>query len=146
MKVTVLQRNQLPFLTPIGLAFTKEVGRAAFDVVTFEAYWKSLLESGLGEIYAIWENSRVVATLGASFSPDMFSGRPTASELFWYVLPEFRKTGAGLMLLDHFEERAKERGCEEIVMVHFAHLGSGLQRLYESRGYSLLEQTFRKES
>jgi GNAT superfamily N-acetyltransferase len=152
MKVTPLLFEQLPFLFPIGHAFTDEVGRADFNEGAFLGSWSPLMESGVGEIHAIWSSGpvtrdqKIIAVLGAAFSPDMFSGRMTATELFWYVLPEFRKTGAGLMLLDHFEERAEARGCSEILMVHFAHMGASLQKLYESRGFSLLEQTFRKES
>jgi GNAT superfamily N-acetyltransferase len=152
MKVTPLLSDQLPFLFPIGHAFTEEVGRAAFSECSFANAWGSLLDSGYGEIYVVWSSGpvtrdqKIIAALGASFLNDPFSGVLTASEMFWYVLPEFRKTGAGLMLLDHFEEQAEARGCSEILMVHFAHMGAGLQKLYESRGFSLLEQTFRKES
>ena len=147
MNITSLTPADLPLLFPIGHAFTKEVSRAAFNEAAFTKYWAPLLDLKLGEIYVVRRDTQtVVAVLGATFTPDMFSGVPTAAETFWYVLPEFRKTGAGLILLDHFESRAKQLGCEEILMVHFAHLGASLQKLYESRGYSLLEQTFRKES
>jgi len=147
MNVTSLTSKNLPLLFPIGHAFTKEVGRAAFNEKSFTFYWTPLLDHGLGEVYVVRRDPKtVVAVLGATFTPDMFSGVLTAAETFWYVLPEFRKTGAGITLLDRFEQEAKHRGCQEILMVHFAHMGAGLQRLYESRGYSLLEQTFRKES
>jgi GNAT superfamily N-acetyltransferase len=147
MNITSLFSSEIPLLFPIGHAFSKEASRAAFNEVAFQKYWGGLLDLSLGEIYVVRKDSKtVVAALGVVFTPDMFSGVLTAAEVFWYVLPEFRKGGAGLVLLDHFEKSARERKCQEILMVHFAHLGAGLQKLYESRGYTLLEQTFRKES
>lgn len=145
MNVYHLNTKELPLLFPIGHAFTAEAGRPPFSEETFAASWTELLKWRLGELYVAEENDRIVATLGATFAPDPFTGILTALECFWYVLPEFRKTGVGLTLLDCFEQRAQMRGCKQILMVHFAHMGASLQKLYEGRGYSLLEQTFRKE-
>jgi GNAT superfamily N-acetyltransferase len=146
MNITTLHSTNIPLLFPIGHAFSEEAGRADFNEAAFTDTWGNLLKLGLGEIYVASDRDGVVvAALGAAFLQDPFSGQQTATEAFWYVLPEHRKSGVGLLLLDLFEDMAEEKGCEQILMVHFANLGAGLQKLYESRGYSLLEQTFRKK-
>lgn len=146
MNLTSLSTTDLSLVFPIGHAFSAEAGRPPFNEEAFASAWRPLLSLGLGEIYAVRQDTKTLtAVLGAAFIQDPFSGVLSAVESFWYVLPEFRKTGAGLVLLDHFESDAKRRECKQILMVHFAHMGAGLQKLYESRGYVLTEQTFRKE-
>jgi GNAT superfamily N-acetyltransferase len=147
MNITKLRSDEVKLLFPIGHAFTAEASRAAFNEEVFEGTWSNLIKLGLGEIYvASDDKGAVVAVLGAAFLRDPFSGQLTATEAFWYVVSEHRKSGVGLRLLDVFEDRAKELKCEQILMVHFVHVGGEvLQKLYERRGYALLEQTFRKK-
>lgn len=151
MKLIELTASNLNLTFPIGHAFSAEAGRKPFRDEGFSQMWQALLESGVGKVYALVEYGtteqefRAVAVLGATFLPDPFSGELTAAEHFWYVIPEHRKSGIGLQLLDKFEADAKAKGCEQIVMVHFMHMGAGLQKLYEARGYKALEQTYKKE-
>jgi GNAT superfamily N-acetyltransferase len=151
MKLIELSVNNLALTFPIGHAFSAEAGRRPFKDEGFSKMWESLLECGMGKIYALVEYEtdpqefRAVAVLGATFLPDPFSGVLTAAEHFWYVLPEHRKSGIGLQLLDKFEADAKAKGCQQVVMVHFMHMSAGLAKLYEARGYSALEQTYKKE-
>jgi len=151
MKLIELNASNLNLTFPIGHAFSREAGRKPFRDDVFSQLWQNLLESGLGKIYALVEydtepqSFRAVAVLGATFLQDPFSGELTAAEHFWYVLPEHRKSGVGLQLLDQFEMDAKSKGCAQVVMVHFMHMGAGLQKLYEARGYKALEQTYKKD-
>lgn len=151
MKLIELNVNNLGLTFPIGRAFSAEAGRKPFRDDVFSRMWENLLESKLGKIYALVEYGpteqefRAVGLLGATFLPDPFSGEMTAAEHFWFVSPEHRKSGIGLQLLDRFEADARDRGCSQVIMVHFMHLGPGLQKLYEARGYTALEQTYKKE-
>lgn len=150
MKLIELNSNNLNLVFPIGHAFSKEAGRKPFRDDVFSQLWQNLLESGLGKIYALVEYDTepqqfcALGVLGATFLQDPFSGEMTAAEHFWFVTPAHRKTGVGLELLNAFEKDAKEKGCTEIVMVHFMHMGAGLQKLYEARGYKALEQIYKK--
>jgi GNAT superfamily N-acetyltransferase len=151
MKLIEINSDNLNLTFPVGHAFSAEAGRKPFCERTFSAMWDILLAGGVGKIYALveWNEETgyfvAVALLGATFLPDPFSGEKTAAEHFWYVLPEHRKSGVGLQLLEKFEADAKEKGCTQVVMVHFMHMGQGLAKLYEARGYKALEQTFKKE-
>lgn len=150
MKLIELSVNNLALTFPIGHAFTAEAGRKPFNERSFSSLWESIIESKVGKIYALVEYAtdkqefRALALLGATFMCEPFSGEMTAAELFWYVVPEHRKSGIGLQLLDVFEKDAKEKGCTQVVMVHFMHMGAGLAKLYEARGYKALEQTYKK--
>jgi GNAT superfamily N-acetyltransferase len=139
-----LTAEQIPLLFPIGHAFSAEAGRDPFNEEVFSRTWETMLKLGFARVYVLMDVNTVVGALGAMFVPDPFSGVLTAAENFWYVLPEHRKSGVGIALLNEFEEDAKAAGCKQILMVHFAQMGARLQALYESRGYVLLEQTFRK--
>lgn len=96
----------------------------------------------MGHIYVLKSKEQIVGVIGFAITQDPFTGRKTALENFWYVVPEHRASGAGLLLLDAFEERAK--GCQDIIMVHLVSTGATLSKLYEKRGYSLVEQSFKK--
>jgi hypothetical protein len=57
-----------------------------------------------------------VGYLVATMRQSMFSRRSYAIQEMWYVLPQARKSLAGLMLLHAFEKWATERDAERIYM------------------------------
>lgn len=68
-----------------------------------------------------------------------------ASELFWWVEPEHRKSGLGKDMLAKAEDWAKELGCRGMVMVTMHgidHERNGA--FYERSGYSPLEHSYFK--
>jgi len=151
MKLIELNRHDLSLAYPIGHAFLKEAGRRPFNEESFYQFWRFLLENNIGKIYGLVEYDtdakafRAIGLLGATFSPDPYTGCKAAAEQFWYVTPEHRKSGVGLQLLDQFEKDAKESNCEELVMCHFLHMGAGLERVFEARGYYAFEKIYKKD-
>lgn len=149
MKVTKLTAEQIPLTFPIGHAFTKEASHpGGFNEEAFSSVWTQLIDGGVGEIYAIFDSTRdvkIVGLLGAVFCAEPFSGRFSATEQFWFVAPEWRKTNAGKLLLDRFMSDARARDCKQIVMVCLDKLTPvELRKFYERNGFELVEQTFRK--
>jgi len=142
-----LDSDSLHRIDEIGQAFAKEADYpGGWSFPSFLNLWSVLLDSGLGKIYAIESEGRLAGVLGAAFMPDPHSGWPTATEQFWYVLPEFRKTRWGLDLYFRFKAEAIERKSKKMVMVHLAALTpESLQKFYEKEGFRLAEQTFWKE-
>lgn len=123
--------------------FLEEAGFSKFNPEAFARNWRVLIAADLGEITAVLDNGKIVAALGAAFLEDPFTGEMTAFEHFFWTHPDYRKSGLGLDLWVNFETRAKERGAKQIAMVHLSSLN--LQKVFERRGYKLVEQTFRKE-
>jgi GNAT superfamily N-acetyltransferase len=142
MNVEQLHPRELGSLVAIAEAFTKEAKLPPFNFVSFRQTWTSLMGMEIGHIYVLKSHELVVGVIGFAITSDPFTGRKTALENFWYVVPEHRASGAGLLLLDAFEERAKN--CDDIVMVHLIETGEKLSNLYVKRGYKLVEQTFKK--
>jgi GNAT superfamily N-acetyltransferase len=142
-----LNSDSLHRIDEIGQAFAKEAEYpGGWHLPAFRRMWSVLLDHNIGQIWAIEESGKLVAVLGAVFMEDPHSGWPTATEQFWYVLPEARKTRMGMDLFRIFERQAYERKSKKMVMVHLAALTpESLQKFYEKEGFRLAEQTFWKE-
>lgn len=66
----------------------------------------------------------------------------TLAEIFWYVLPEYRSTRVGFLLLKALEERAKEV-ANELTLSILPHSEVNIDTL-EKRGFKFEELSFRK--
>ena len=75
-------------------------------------------------------------------APFMFGTDLLATELAWWVEPEYRSKKVGLELLEAFEFWARKIGCKLISM---ACLDEKVAALYESKGYTLYERAYLKE-
>jgi hypothetical protein len=62
------------------------------------------------------QDNKPIGYLVATMRQSMFSTRSYAIQEMWYVLPEARKSLAGLMLLHEFDKWATERNAERIYM------------------------------
>lgn len=72
-----------------------------------------------------------------------FSKQWQASELIWYVLPEFRGTVIGWSLYNDFYDWATVK--RHIKVIHTASpYGSKLGKAYEKEGYKLFEELYIK--
>ena len=80
--------------------------------------------------------------LGGHITPFIFGNKLVAQELGWWVEPEYRKTGVGKDLIDSFENWARFKKCEIIVMVS---LDDIVGNYYEKAGYKLVERMYMKE-
>jgi GNAT superfamily N-acetyltransferase len=69
-----------------------------------------------------------------------------ASELFWYIRPEFRSLGAGKALLVGLEEAARKEGVEFLAMMVLCDAGDPERAaaIYTANGYQRSEMTFMK--
>lgn len=74
------------------------------------------------------------------------TGERIASEIAWWVDPEFRKTDLGVDLLTAYEYWAKTVGCKYVQSValrnEYSHI---LERFYKSKGYAAMETCYLKE-
>lgn len=82
---------------------------------------------------------------GLCTSPFLFSDTKVASELVWYVEPEYRGT-EGKHLHQAFEYWAKRVGCTLINMVLLEDENSErMNKIYKRKGYSPVERSYIKE-
>lgn len=69
----------------------------------------------------------------------------TASELAWWIEPEYRNGSAGIKLLRFSESLAKKQGASFISMASLqASMPEKVHKLYSSQGYEHAESTYLK--
>lgn len=139
VEIRKAEAADLPRLAPLAEQFysSSDVLRT-FDIEHFSALWRGFFESGIGVIFLLEQDGEIKGTIGGiafkeAYSPDML-----AQEFFWFVDPNSR--GAGVKLYRAFEEWAKEKGCDEIRMVHLIDsMPEKVGAFYERIGYKKLE-------
>ncbi len=96
-----------------------------------------------GTAFVAKNGSSYCGVIGGLLHENIFNPKyKTLTELFWYVLPEYRNGRAGLMLLKAFDNRAKEIADDSTLCLlpsSQVNIGS-----LEKRGYKLNEYAFRK--
>ena len=115
-----------------------------FDIERFSRTWRTLIESDIGVIYAVFDGDNPVGAIGGIRYPDPNSGHMIAAEFFWFVSPEHR--GTGMELYHLFERWAQESGCKYIQMVHLTDsMETRLPVIYKRLGYEAVETRYQKE-
>lgn len=106
--------------------------------------WKGFMSTGVGGILALERDKSIIGVLGFLIYDDPNDGERITSETFWYVSPESR--GHGLLLLNKFEQLAKQLGAKRIMMAHMLDLmPQEISHLYVRKGYKPLETNYIKE-
>lgn len=68
-----------------------------------------------------------------------------AAELFWWVVPEYRKSGLGWMILQELEKAAKAAGVRRLSMMAVEGMDLDLvAQMYAKAGYAPVERTWSK--
>jgi GNAT superfamily N-acetyltransferase len=97
-----------------------------------------LLVNGL--VLVVDQDDVLVGMLGLAIVPSQISGDLVASEVAWWIHPEFRGTRAAVALLASGEAWAQAQGAQWVQLI--APAGSSVGRLYRRRGYDELETTW----
>lgn len=85
-----------------------------------------------------------IGALAAVLVPNMYNPDiMTFAELFWYVLPEYRNTRAGLLLLSAFGKKGEE--CADYSAMSLLGSSEVNFETMGKRGYCLTEYAFLKE-
>lgn len=146
MELRSLTLEEVPLCLPHGPAFMHEMQVPwAFNPDSFLAHWQALYGVGKGEIFGVWQDSTVIAGLGAMEFIETHCGMKMAIESFWFTSSSARGTTAALRLLNRFESWASERGCVETWLAHLVGpRAEQLDRIYRKRGYGPIETIYRK--
>lgn len=146
LTIRPLTVEELPLCVPFGQAFFEEFHlRGTFNPTHFLKTWEIFVEQLGASVLGLYRDETLIGGLGALISPDPFTGDRVATELFWYIGPQHRTGTGALRLLRAFEDWGHSRRVDELRIAHFMMKNNEqLQRLYESRGYILLEQGYQK--
>ena len=114
------------------------------DVPLCIKQYTEFVDSGIGCVFVLKENGKVVGGIAGIKYPDLHSGIMTAVETFWFVDKLHR--GKGLALLAVFEKWAAEQECKRIAMIHLEDSHPEiLEKVYLHRGYKLFEKHYVRE-
>ena len=92
------------------------------------------------------ESDEPIGMLVGAKSVPFFTTEFIASELAWWVDPEYRKTRQSIDLVKAYEVWAKKVGCSVVTMANIPTLnGEKIGKLYEKLGYFKNEVSYMKE-
>ena len=148
MTIRELHSFELPACLAGGhefIADAKLPGGHPFNDAHFLKVWHELIEEGRGFVIGLFDDQGVIyGTLAAVVADNMFTGVPTATECWWYVLKGHRSHGVDL--LEAFGKTAKAKGARMLAMIHLLTLQpEKLCSVYQYLGYEEVERYFVKE-
>lgn len=106
-------------------------------------YDLAYLAMDTGTAFVAKSDGVCVGAIGGLLIPNLFNPKLTClAEVFWYVLPEYRQSRAGLLLLKAFSDKGEASADETSLSL----LGSSQLKVatLEKRGFMLSEFAFRK--
>lgn len=114
-----------------------------FELQRFINLWTTLLGNGTGVIFLLEEHGVILGAIGGVAYPEAYSDELLAQEFFWFIEEEHR--GGGLALYRCFERWAREKGCDEIRMVHLSDsMPDKVAAFYQRMGYGKVETLYSK--
>lgn len=147
MKIRNADEADIPQLLDMAAQFCEASGHAdnaAFDPASMERTLRGLIAGDDGILLVAEHGGRLAGMAGGLVYPLYFAaGRVTGQELFWWVEPVFRGSGAALALLRGLEGAAQEKGAGTFIMGALESLRPGaVGSLYERSGYRPMEHLY----
>lgn len=122
-------------------------GIAQFDVEGYASFYKNALNNPDVGIWLAEIDSKIVGITGAMVYPLYFS--PThlvAQELWWWLTPTARGSGAGAKMFKQIEQWSKEKNAKSLFMIALEDdRADKMEKVYIRAGFTPLERTFVKE-
>jgi GNAT superfamily N-acetyltransferase len=145
MLVREARYDEIPEMITKGKAFEEATKEVVINVDHAIKSFQDAYKSGiLTMLRLIDDNGDSAGGLAYIKVPEIYSGIITAVELYWFIYTD--KRGCGKILIDAFEESAKNKGCSRVAMIHLVDsFPETLQKFYTKRGYHLTELHYIKE-
>lgn len=122
-------------------------GVIAFNVAGYSAFYLSSLQNDSIGIWLAEINSEIVGICGALVYPMYFN--PSAlvvQELWWWLTPASRGSGAGGKMFKQIEQWSKEKEASALFMIALEdNRAKKMENLYIRAGFKPMERTFIKE-
>jgi GNAT superfamily N-acetyltransferase len=122
-------------------------GVIGFDAAGYSQFYLSSLKNDSVGIWLAEIDDEIVGICGALVYPMYFN--PSAlvvQELWWWLTPKSRGSGAGGKMFKQIEEWAKERNASALFMIALEdNRAKKMENLYVRAGFKPMERTFIKE-
>lgn len=144
--IEVATQEDLDSVYRLALKFHREsqFPVALDEEVTYQFVSNALHPDTDIRVFVIRYEGEVVGLCAGVVTPLPFSKELVATELMWYVEPEFRGTPSSIKLMKAFEDWAKESGCAVCVMAYLE-TSTNVSNIYKRLGYRPQEHSFIKE-
>jgi len=115
-------------------------------VVSVLKHMHSLGKQGAILLIAEDKEKNIVGLFLAMLSFTSAGLEPMASEILWWVSPDYRKTRLSITFIEAFEFWASKLGVTKLVLgsMENNHVNA-IDKFYRKRGYTLTERTYFKE-
>lgn len=92
------------------------------------------------------ENGEACGAILFVLTSDIFTNKSILKEVFWFMIPEKRKSAITYRLIKKAEEYAKENEIELISMMHMAHPNPDrLKDFYQKINYTFVQSEYFKK-
>jgi len=110
-----------------------------------EKFVEFLLDSPHGSVFVALDENKLVGIILGIASEPAFAHGLAATELAWWVDPDYRGTKVGPELMKHYEDWCDSIGANVCVMSTYPKVSpESLGKFYERNGYELGEISYRK--
>ena len=136
------KKHHVPLFTPMAQMFYDEFSPpGGVDKDRFQANWENWMDAGFAVACVLMDGEKCVGAVGGLMVEAANDGELEANEMFWYVMPDYRKSGMGMRLLERWEDACRMRGAKRISMISLVAGAHGRQvaRWLEQRGYRPVE-------
>lgn len=118
-----------------------------FDPEGFGIFYLNALQNPDAGLWLAERDGKMIGVAGALLYPMYFSpSHLVAQELWWWLEPEARGSGAGKMMYEAIEAWALENEASAMFMIALEDDNSSkMAKLYARKGYKPMERTFIKE-
>ena len=122
-------------------------GSIGFDVPGYSQFYLSSLQNDSDGIWLAEIENKIVGICGALVYPLYFN--PSAlvvQELWWWLTPASRGSGAGGQMFKQIEQWAKDKNASALFMIALEdNRAKKMENLYIRAGFKPMERTFIKE-
>lgn len=95
--------------------------------------------------FLLVDGDRVVGVLAGSIGNHFFNyDNKFFNESMWYVIPEYRSKGGGILLYRACLKRCKELGITRLVFGHTSQMKEEFSKIYKRLGFTYLESHYEK--
>jgi GNAT superfamily N-acetyltransferase len=146
-KATIEDLPQYVLLAQEFHAASPMHGAIAFDPEGYANFFTGAVQNPDIGLWLAESDSKVVGITGAINYPLYFSpSSNVVQELWWWLTPDARGTGAGAKMFDCIKVWAKEKNASAMFMIALEDDRAGkMEKLYRRAGFKPLERTFIKE-
>lgn len=145
--IRIATADDIPRIIEMGRKFWAQTDYIAveYDPGSIEHWSMLMIDQGL--LLVAEADSRVVGSVGALAAPLLGNVKYlVASELFWWIEPEYRTVGLGAALLMGIEGAARAAGVKFFSMLALNAVDpERAAKIYLERGYKLVEWSFMKD-